>query len=75
MKLSYCDYIAYKLRETLMTESKRLAACSHDGVGLTDISSASWDLSPEGAYLSSKKTIHVSDHNGTRYRVTVEECK
>ena len=73
MKLSYCDYIAYRLRETLMTESARKN--TPEGVGLTEVSFTSWDLSPEGAFLSSKKTIHVSDHNGTRYKVTVEECQ
>jgi hypothetical protein len=56
-----------------MTESARKSA--PEGVGLTEVSFTSWDLSPEGSFLSSKKTIQVSDHNGTRYKVTVEECQ
>jgi hypothetical protein len=32
-----------------------------------------YDLSPEGSFASTKKTILVADRNGKQYKITVEE--
>jgi hypothetical protein len=34
-----------------------------------------YDLSPEGSFQSTKKTIEVEDRYGKKYRITVEEVK
>ena len=71
MKLVYCDFIASKLREALLIESERKK--TPDEVGLSDISCAMWDMSPEGIFISNKKVFHVAGKDGSRWKVTVEE--
>ena len=64
--LAYCDKIADVIRKALL---------KHDPdhiVGL--VGDIQMDLHPsEGYYMTSKKTIQVSDMNGKMYKVTVEE--
>lgn len=70
--LAYCDYIADTIsvllkREVIDAENTRDAILEHVG-------NPSMDLHPtEGYFLSTKKTIVVTDFNGKSYRVTVEE--
>lgn len=65
--LAYCDYIAKVISDAMKDDSRKMF--SHiDNVGKTH-----WDLSDEGQFLSTKKTISVVDRNGKIYRVTVEE--
>lgn len=63
--LEYCDYIAAQIRNNLLkndTESM-----------LASVGTVQRDLHPELGYLvSTKKTITVTDTNGTEYRITVE---
>lgn len=68
MFLRYCDYIAHVLRTSLCD------AVSAGDKTIRGISSIDMDLHPVGGYmLSTKKTMVVTDMNGTMYRVTVEE--
>ena len=63
--LAYCDYIAY-------TIAGNLKACDTDKL-LASVGKPRLDLAPEGYLQSTKKTIEVTDRNGRRYRITVEE--
>ena len=64
--LAYCDKIADTIRKALLKYD------SDQIIGL--VGNIKMDLDPsEGFYVSSKKTIDVSDMNGKMYRVTVEE--
>ncbi len=60
--LVYCDYIADSISKSLKT---------HDPM-LSNVSYPKMDLTPEGYFKSTKKTISVEDKYGTQYRVTVE---
>lgn len=64
--LAYCDKIADVIRKALL---------KHDPdniIGL--IGPIKMDLHPTGGYfVSTKKTILMTDMNGKEYRVTVEE--
>ncbi len=68
VKPAYCDYIAHRIKTDLSGhDPERLIA---------EVSHIKWDLHPtEGYFLSPKKTIFVTDRNGKRYRITVEEDK
>lgn len=65
-KLAYCDYIAQRIKEALSgVDRERIIA---------DVGRVQWDLHPtEGWFVSTKKTIEITDIGGKRYRVTVEE--
>lgn len=65
--LAYCDKIAYTIRNALVKYDP-------DGIiGLVD--GIKMDLHPEeGYFVSTKKTIKVSDMNGKWYKITVEEA-
>lgn len=63
----YCDYIAHLITTYIKP---------HDTQGLlSDVSHPKMDLDPEGALRSTDKTIIVTDLNGQRYRITVEEIR
>lgn len=64
--LVYCDKIGDVIR-------KALVKYDEDGIiGL--VGGMKYDLHPEeGYFLSTKKTIDLTDMNGKSYRVTVEE--
>ena len=65
MILAYCDYLAHIIHKNL----KR-----NDSEGIIDsVGKVAFDLSPEGAYQSTKKTISVIDKHGTAYIITIEE--
>ena len=63
----YCDYIAQVI-------SKELKANDTEKL-LSSVSRPKYDLTKEGGFASTKKTIEVEDRFGTKYRVTVEEVK
>jgi hypothetical protein len=61
---AFCDRIALDIRDSLR------------GTWLETVSNVRHDLHPVGKYMiSNKKTLEVSDNNGTRYRITVEEIE
>jgi hypothetical protein len=63
----YCDYIAHTIVNNLKAnDTERL---------LSSVSRPKYDLTPEGGFASTKKTIEVEDRNGRKYLVTVEEVK
>lgn len=67
LNLSYCDYIAERIGDALKITDNELL--------LKKIGRVQWDLHPEHGYmLSTKKTIEVTDRNGTKYRITIERC-
>ena len=67
--LAYCDYIAKIISDSLKDDSLKMF--SHiDNVGKVRL-----DLSDDGQFLSTKKTMSVVDRNGKMYRVTVEEIR
>jgi len=68
MKLAYCDYISNKIQESLREDSYKEQSLIHY------VDKINWDLHPEeGYFVSTKKTIEVTDVNGKKYMVTVEE--
>lgn len=63
--VAYCDYIAHTIVGNLKAnDTERL---------LSSVSRPQYDLTPEGGFKSTKKTIIVEDRFGKKYRVTVEE--
>lgn len=68
MKLAYCDYIGHLINITLLQDST-----SANGL-VESTNGVKMDLHPtEGYFVSTKKTIEVTDVNGKKYMVTVEE--
>ena len=62
--LAYCDYIANELRKGLLADEAGI---------LADVAPVRWDLDERGAFRSTAKQVAVTDRNGKRYRITVEE--
>lgn len=63
--MAYCDYIAYRIQEGLRGDTENL---------LGNVQPTKMDLSPEGYFVSPKKTINITDKFGKKYVVTVEEA-
>jgi hypothetical protein len=64
--VAYCDYIAHIIVGNLKAnDTARL---------LSSVSRLQYDLTPEGEFKSTKKTILVEDRFGKKYKVTVEEA-
>jgi len=63
--MEYCDKIADVIRKALL---------KHDPdniIGL--IGPVEWDLHPvDGYFLSTKKTIEMTDMNGKKYEITIK---
>ena len=64
--VAYCDYIAHLVQLGLRLENDTESL-------LKGTESTKLDLSEEGYFLSTKKTIPVVDKNGKRYKITIEE--
>lgn len=65
IKQTYCDYIAFTIRENLINIDKR---------GLIDeVGKVQYDLNMDGDKESSLTTIDVLDMQGKQYRITVQE--
>jgi len=66
MNLAYCDHIASYIRQSLLKYD------TDNPVGL--VGAINMDLDPvEGYFVSTKKTLQVTDMHGKKYRITVEE--
>lgn len=64
--IAFCDHIAFLIRNALMSSN-------YENIHY-DVLDMKSDLDPEYGYLlSTKKTVRVQDHNGTKYRITIEE--
>ena len=64
--MAYCDKIASVIRKALLKSDP------DNIIGLVD--RVKMDLHPtEGYFVSTKKTLDVTDMNGKFYRVTIEE--
>ena len=67
MNLAYCDYIAEQCRQGILNENldrELVKSCTF----------VKFDLHPtDGYFMSTKKTMEVTDVNGKMYKVTVEE--
>lgn len=64
--LAYCDYIAHVIRHAFFNDKVDNKIVHVDGVKM--------DLHPEEGYmLSTKKTLTMTDINGKKYLVTVQE--
>ena len=65
MNLSYCDRIAAIIKQSLPQDEYGL---------ISKTGPSNMDLHPtKGYFLSTKKTVSVTDRNGKTYMVTVEE--
>ena len=63
--IAYCDYIANLITVNLKAnDEERL---------LSSVSKPKYDLTEDGSFKSTKKTIEVEDRFGKQYRITVEE--
>ena len=67
--IAYCDYIANSIRDALHN-TVRIA---YPAPLITTIGNIRWDLTENGSFESTKKTLEVVDFNGKEYRITVEE--
>lgn len=67
--IAYCDFIADRIRKGLLNSM----GDSLEPVRLKDLSKVNYDLTESGAFASTKKTLYVSDSNGKKYRIIVEE--
>lgn len=65
MNLSYCDYIAHLIKQSLLTTDNMKLIQKVNGV--------KYDLDENGVFLSTKKTIEVIDLNKSCYRITIED--
>lgn len=64
--VAYCDYIAHTIsKELKANDTERL---------LSSVGRPQFDITPEGKFASTKKTIMVSDRFGKQYKITVEEA-
>jgi len=64
----YCDYIA----ETINVSLKENV--NDKSTYISEVGGVNLDLHPtEGYYVSPKKTMSVTDKNGKKYIVTIEE--
>jgi hypothetical protein len=63
--LAYCDYIAHLCRTTLQNNDAQNLIYAAGPVRL--------DLDESGAFRSTAKKFEVTDINGKKYIVTVEE--
>jgi hypothetical protein len=62
--VAYCDYIAHLLQKGLREDTEHL---------LGKVQPTKLDLNEAGTFLSTKKTIVVTDKYQKTYRITVEE--
>lgn len=67
IKMVYCDYIAYLIHENL------LANDADEQKLMRSTTPVKMDLSPEGWLNSTTKTMTVTDENGSKYKITVEQ--
>lgn len=67
MNLAYCDYIVEQCRSGILNEKTGMDLVKH-------CTFPKFDLHPtEGYFISTRKTLTVTDVNGKKYKVIVEE--
>lgn len=64
VKLAYCDYIAFLIRENLLALDKRKL--------LDEVGKVQFDFGLDGEFTTTK-TIDVLDMQGKQYRILVQE--
>ena len=71
-KLAYCDFIADRIRKSLVNDQWTM----HESENLIDdIGPIKMDLHPTEGYLqSTAKTITVWDSNGKAYFISIQEA-
>lgn len=62
----YCDYIAHAIQSALKGPDPEHL--------IGDVGRIQWDLTDEGAFRSTTKVIQMTDTEGRRYKITVEEA-
>lgn len=68
--LAYCDYIADKVKKLLDRE------IGDNDTMIKETGPIQMDLHPkEGWFVSTKKTLNVTDRFGKKYIITVEEAQ
>jgi hypothetical protein len=65
--VAYCDYIAHLISKEIKNADQGYYQL------IVKAGRAFFDLGPNGEFYSTKKTLFVTDVNGKRYRITVEE--
>ena len=65
--IAYCDYIAHVIKEAINKDA------GQPGSYLVGAGSIKFDVSVNGDYQSTKKSISVADCNGKLYEVIVRE--
>ena len=65
--MAYCDYIGFRVHKFLGEIT------SGFDTYLSNVDKVEWDLDEDGSFVSTKKTMIVTDHGGKKYRLTVEE--
>lgn len=63
MNLAYCDMMAYSIKENLEKNTE----------GFFKSGPVNFDLAEEGYMQSTTKFIEVTDTNGKKYKITIEE--
>jgi hypothetical protein len=70
MSIAYCDKIAQECLNQLVRSKYSNIDCD---MLITDVGPICSDLDPVGGwFISTKKTIKVTDFNGQNYTVTIE---
>jgi len=65
MMLAYCDKIADVCRKALL---------GHDPDGIIGVVyPTKWDLGKQGEFVSTTKTIELTDMNMKKYKITIQE--
>ncbi len=68
--LAYCDFIASVIKKAVVSTIQN----PFSEVQLTSVHGPKYDLDPvDGYMLTTKKTMEVTDGNGKRYKITIEE--
>lgn len=64
-KLAYCDYLAFLIRENLVSLDRRKL--------IDEVGKVQFDFGSRDEFESTTKTIDVLDMQGKAYRITVQE--
>lgn len=72
--VAYCDFIAHQISSHLKDVVEMSAAEPFSILHGGKVGKTNYDIHPKTGHLvSTKKTIEVTDANGTEYIVTIEE--
>lgn len=65
--LAYCDYIGFRVHKFLDEVTRGIDTY------LAKVDKVEWDLDEDGSFVSTTKTMVITDHAGKQYRLTIEE--